>query len=134
MSNLRNVWVKAKKDIRTKDWEKKVKLKDDLGPTLDEFDSTISKLEKVGLEAFRLHAEAEKIMKKLCVTIAGYDTKIKESAKQDLIMNGEAEDLRSGLMELTKSELPERMQNSINQFTDLSKLCDKLPDIVKNAI
>jgi hypothetical protein len=91
MIDLRKKWVDAKKQVKTKDWEKAVKFKDDFGPNLDGLGELIKKVEEAQDKIAAVIDGMRRVAKTVAATRDSYASKVIRAAQDDRIQDEEAD-------------------------------------------
>jgi hypothetical protein len=83
--------------VKTKDWEKKVKFKDDFGPSLDELEGLIKKLIDAQMKIADVTQDICRVAKAVAATKESYERKIIKADIAGDIEEGEGIALRKAI-------------------------------------
>jgi hypothetical protein len=76
LGKLHKTWSDAKNKIKDKDWQKRLKLKEDFGPTLDELESLVDHYKKHWDELTKIAKKLVEANRLLDQTIGSYQGKL----------------------------------------------------------
>jgi hypothetical protein len=129
MGSMRKWWVDAKKKIKAKDWESKIKFKDDFGPMLDKYEKRYEQIHKLLSAIYKLIGEQEKAAKLIATTATSYKLKVEAAEKQFSIFGTDKANLTKALDDIVG--LAGREMGSNKNFLDLMSRYAK---IVENEL
>jgi hypothetical protein len=91
MMDLRKKWVDAKKQVKTKDWEKAVRFRDDFGPNLDGLGELLKKVEDAQEKTAAVIDGMRRVAKTVADTRDSYASKVIRAAQDGRIKHEEAD-------------------------------------------